>query len=528
MQKNRLPVQHKRSASTDPEVLPSRAETPSQDSSRVKPSADQKTAYPSQAPQLSQPQAGSCPDSCPSNYHRNDNALSACILESITDGAFTVNHHFEITSFNRAAEIITGFRREEVIGRKCYTLFGATISPPNCALKRSLETGRQYLDQKTIIKNIDGDDLQLAVSTAVLRSDDDTVIGGVETFRSIGKRCTPAAKVPQKYCFQNIISKNKRIQKIFSTLPTIAASTSTVLIEGESGSGKELFARAIHTLSSRKGPFVAINCAALPETLLESELFGYKKGAFTGAAGDKPGRFALAEHGTLFLDEIGDISPALQAKLLRVLQEKEYEPLGGTTTVKADVRTIAATNKNLKQLVKQNVFRSDLYFRLNVIHIALPPFCKRREDLPLLVQHFIDKFRLSQNKDISGASPEVIRILMRYDFPGNIRELENIIEHCFVMCQDTTINVECLPEDLLAAVKQTEDLEPTEADPLSNAEANAIWAALYKFNGHRGKTAEHLNIDKTTLWRKMKKYEIHYRPNKKGKSARPELIENTG
>lgn len=457
-----------------------------------------------------------CPDTCPSNLPGATETFSSCILESIADGAFTVNHNFEITSFNRAAEIITGFKREEAIGSKCYELFGANISKPDCILKKSIETGREFLNKKSTIKTIDGEDLKIAVNTSVLKNNEQEVIGGVETFHSVSCQAPLRSTIPQKYNFQNIISKNSRIQKIFATLPTVAKSPSTVLIEGESGAGKELFAKAIHNLSLRKGPFVAINCAALPDTLLESELFGYKKGAFTGATQDKLGRFSLAEGGTLFLDEIGDISPALQAKLLRVLQEKEFEPLGGTETLQANVRTIAATNKNLKEEVEKGLFRSDLYFRLNVIHLVLPPFCKRREDLPLLVQHFIDKFRHSQGKNIQGASPEVIKILMQYDFPGNIRELENIIEHCFVMCQDTIIDVENLPEDILIAVSGSASLKDSpQEDPLSNAEASAITAALHKFEGHRGKTAMHLGIDKTTLWRKMKKYNIMYVANKK-------------
>ena len=457
----------------------------------------------------------SCTDSCLNHLPSGNNTFSTCILESIADGAFTVDHNFEITSFNRAAEIITGFKREEAIGTKCFNLFGANISKPDCPLKKSIETGKEMVNQKSIIKDIHGDNLKIAINTSVLKDGDQVVIGGVETFRNVSSLGNVRKNIPKNYSFQNIISKNNRIQKIFSTLPTIAKSSSTVLIEGESGSGKELFARAIHTLSSRKGPFIAINCAALPDTLLESELFGYKKGAFTGATKDKLGRFALAENGTLFLDEIGDISPALQAKLLRVLQEKEYEPLGGTTTLKTNVRTIAATNKKLKEQVTKGVFRSDLYFRLNVINIALPPFCKRREDLPLLVQHFIDKFRDSQKKNIQSATPAVLKILMQYDFPGNIRELENIIEHCFVMCQDSIIDVGCLPEEIIKSTLHTEKVEVTEANPLSNAEASAIWAALHKFNGHRGKTAAHLGIDKTTLWRKMKKYSIQFAVKKK-------------
>ncbi|MCB2184101.1 MAG: sigma-54 dependent transcriptional regulator [Desulfobulbaceae bacterium] len=323
----------------------------------------------------------------------------------------------------------------------------------------------------------------------------------------------PHQKISPQFIFHNIISKNERMQKIFSTLPSIAKSDSTVLIQGPSGSGKELIAQAIHTLSERKGAFVALNCAALPDTLLESELFGYKKGAFTGADKDRQGRFSLAQNGTIFLDEIGDISPALQLKLLRVLQEKEFEPLGGTTTIKADVRVVAATNRNLKEKVEDGSFRTDLYFRLNVIHITLPSLLERRDDLPLLIQHLIEKLCQSKKKKIDAVSSDVFHILMQYDFPGNIRELENILEHCFVMCQGPVIDVTCLPEELVKSISgDSHDAEEhiPEANPLSNAEAATIWAALHRFDGSRGKTADHLGIDKTTLWRKMKKYQIEF------------------
>jgi len=432
---------------------------------------------------------------CSGSFADENESFNRNILESIADGAFTVNHKFEITSFNRAAENITGFNREEAIGMKCYNVFRADICKSNCALNKSIETGRDIFNQKVIIKDIDGDDVKIIVSTCVLRNSEHLVIGGVETFRDVSSAGSLRKKISQKYSFQKIISKNYKIQKIFTTLPSIAKSDSHVLIEGETGSGKELFAHAIHTLSERKGAFVALNCAALPDTLLESELFGYKKGAFTGAAQDKPGRFTLADKGTIFLDEIGDVSPALQLKLLRVLQEKEFEPLGGTTTLKANARVVAATNKNLKEQVEKGLFRNDLYFRLNVIHISLPPFCERREDIPLLVQHFIDKFRKTKKKDIQSICPSVLNILMQYDFPGNVRELENIIEYCFVISVSKTM---------------TEGDEIGQVNPLSNAEASTIWAALHRFDGHRRKTAAHLGIDKTTLWRKMKKYEINY------------------
>lgn len=455
-------------------------------------------------------------EKCKESSEEAPDSFSRNILESIADGAFTVNRKFEITSFNRAAEIITGFDRNEAIGMKCYNVFRANICIADCALNKSIKTGEDIFNQRYTIKDVDGDDVKVAVCTSVLRNSNDQMIGGVETFRDISSLACLRKKIATKYNFHNIISKNHKIQKIFSILPAISKSDSNVLIEGESGSGKELFARAIHKLSCRNGPFVALNCAALPDTLLESELFGYKKGAFTGAIKDKPGKFSLAENGTIFLDEIGDISPALQAKLLRVLQENEFEPLGSTNTVKTNARVVAATNKNLRQMIKNNEFRSDLFFRLNVIHISLPPFSERREDIPLLIQHFINKLRILKRKNIQTVCPAVLNVLMQYDFPGNVRELENIIEHCFAMCRDTVIDIESLPEEVRKSVIDTviEQDDTAGANPLSNAEASTIIAALHRYGGHRNKTADHLGVDKTTLWRKMKKYNITYPPFK--------------
>ena len=449
---------------------------------------------------------------------RRELSLSDYILDSIGDGAFTVDNDWHITSFNRAAEKITGFSKDEAIGRKCSDVFKATICKDSCALKQSIETDEEVTNLRTTITNKDGRLVPINVTASALRDEDGNVIGGVENFRDCSVLEEMRKEINEQYTFQDIISKNHKIRNIFTILPNIAKSDSTVLIEGPSGSGKELFAKAIHDLSTRTGRYVALNCAALPDTLLESELFGYKKGAFTGAKTDKLGRFALAEGGTFFLDEVGDISPALQLRLLRVLQEKEYEPLGSTSTVKADVRVIAATNRNLEKLVEEGGFRRDLFFRLNVIKITLPSLAERKEDIPILVDHFIHKFNNLKQKNIEFASPEVIRLLMRHDFPGNIRELENIIEYSFVMCHEGVIGVACLPEGFAEPeqeqAKQSQATSES-ATPLSNAEAGTILAALQKFDGHRGKTAAFLGVEKTTLWRKMKKYQIVFPVGKK-------------
>ncbi|HPG53844.1 MAG TPA: sigma 54-interacting transcriptional regulator, partial [Smithellaceae bacterium] len=312
--------------------------------------------------------------------------------------------------------------------------------------------------------------------------------------------------IEKKYSFADIISKNHRILQLFDILPDIAASNSTVLIEGESGTGKELFARAIHDLSSRKNQlFVAVNCSALPDTLLESELFGYKEGAFTDAKKDKPGRFRLAENGTLFLDEIGEITPSMQVKLLRVLQEKTYEPLGATQSVEHNVRIIAATNKDLDVLVREGSFREDLYYRINVFKIILPPLRERMEDIPLLIDHFIERFNVLQKKSIQGVSEEAMSALMSYSYPGNIRELANIIERAFILCKTGLIEKKHLPESLFAMSANNKD---SKVSSLRDVEAAYLLNALKQNNWDRQKTARQIGIHKSTLYRKIKSLDI--------------------
>lgn len=444
--------------------------------------------------------------------------LSDTILDSIADGVFTVDQELNITFFNKSAERITGVSQEEAIGQKCFDIFRANICQSTCALKQSIQSGKEVTNLNINILNSKDCKVPISVSTSVLRDEAGNIIGGVSTFRDMSTIESLRKELTQQYIYEDIISKNHKIRQILSTLPDIATSNSTVLIEGPSGAGKELFSKAIHTLSNRRGKFIALNCAALPDSLLESELFGYKKGAFTEAKKDKKGRFALADKGTIFLDEIGDISPALQLRLLRVLQEKEYEPLGGTTTEKADVRVVAATNKCLADLVGCGHFRDDLFFRLNVIKIVIPPLCQRKDDIPLLVEHFISKFNAIKEREIRSVTPEVMTMLMKHDYPGNIRELENIIEYCFVLCHDPEIRKEHLPTEFTESLSLTEvhpDDKQRPHAPLPEAEAAVIIDALQKFNGCRLVTAEYLGIEKTTLWRKMKRYGINFSPEKR-------------
>jgi transcriptional regulator with PAS, ATPase and Fis domain len=333
------------------------------------------------------------------------------------------------------------------------------------------------------------------------------VIGGVEMFRDLSQVAELRKKLSKSYKFGDIVSKNPEMQCIMERLPLFAASTSTVLIEGASGTGKELIARALHNLGPRKNkPFVTVNCAALPDNLLESELFGYVKGAFTDAKKDKPGRFQLAQGGSILLDEIGEISTGLQVKLLRVLQEKEFEPLGAVRSVKVNARVIAATNRNLEKEVKNGRFREDLFYRLNVIRISLPPLSERREDIPLLVNSFIRQFNHLQGRDIRRISERALAALMNARMNGNIRELENAIEHAFVICQGNTIDLHHLPSQYLNATASVPDSD--EINLFDAAEAEIIRQALEANNGNRSETAKSLGISRNTLWRKMKRFGI--------------------
>ena len=434
------------------------------------------------------------------------------ILDSIADGVFTVDKDWHITSFNRAAERITGITAQKAIGQKCFDILHANICQTACAIRRTLKTAEEIIDLPVNILDKEGKIVPISISTAVLKDEKGKIIGGVETFRDLSALEVLKKQISRQYSFEDIISKNDDMQAIFNILPDIAESDSTVIIQGESGTGKELFARAIHNVSRRKKrPFVAVNCGALPDNLLESEFFGYKRGAFTDAKKDKPGRFALAEGGTLFLDEVGDLPLFLQAKLLRVLQEKEYEPLGATSSVKADVRIIAATNHNLSDMVARKTFREDLFYRLNIVKLLLPPLRKRKEDIPLLVDHFIKKLALSKGKHIAGISDDVIRLFMTYDFPGNVRELENLLEHAFVMCRAGEIRVDHLPKEFRDDMMLPNNGNILLQSRFKESETEIIEEALKRNLGHRGKTAQELGIDPSTLWRKMKRLGIENR-----------------
>jgi len=443
------------------------------------------------------------------------------ILESISDGVFTVDAAWRITSFNRAAETITGIRRRDAIGTTCSDVFRASMCEADCALRDTVKTGKPIVNKSAFIVNAVGRRIPISVSTAILRDERGRIVGGAETFRDLSLVEELRKELEGRFQIGDLVSRSDTMRRMFDFLPQVAASDATVLIHGETGTGKELLARAIHNMSPRKKmPFVPVNCGALPDTLLESELFGYVKGAFTGAGKDKPGRFALAEGGTVFLDEIGDISPAMQVRLLRVLQEKTYEPLGGTQTRRADVRVIAATHRDLATLIRKGAFREDLFYRLNVVKLDLPPLRKRKEDIPLLVEHFVARFNRRQGRTVAGVSPEVMALLMAHDYPGNVRELENIIERAFVLCGAGRIERVHLPPELTGQpAAASAPAGDTIAAQTRAAEAQAIRAALERCGFSRLAAALELGLHKSTLFRKLKALGIEL-PAQDGRSRR--------
>ncbi len=431
---------------------------------------------------------------------------TSMILDSIVEGVFTVDKELVITYFNLAAEKITGIDRNKAKGKHCFEVLRSNICEKTCPIREALITGKDSINLQVNILRPDGKQVPISVNASSLKDEKGEIIGGVETFRDLSTIEALRKEIRQNYTFEDIISKNHKILQIFTILPNIAESDATVLIHGPSGSGKELFARAIHNLSFRKdGPFVAINCGALPDNLLESELFGYVKGAFTDAKKNKLGRFELAKGGTIFLDEVESLSPSTQVKLLRVLQEKEFEPLGSIAPIKSDVRIISATKESLTELIKANKFRDDLYFRLNIVKIELPKLKERRDDIPLLINRFIDKFNHKMDKNVISISNEVLNTLMKYNFPGNIRELENIIEHAMVMCQNEQIQFDNLPQEFYD-VDEARNKENYPQEPLQKTECHTILEVLQKHDWNKVKVADELKLHRSTLWRKMKKY----------------------
>jgi len=428
--------------------------------------------------------------------------VSELIFQSISDGVFTVDENRIITSFNRAAEEITGFEAKEAVGRHCFDIFRTEFCHTRCPLKDTLRHMEMVEDARVSILTKEGCELPISVTTTLLRDEEGKVVGAVEFFRDLSDLEDLHRRLDERKALEDIVSVNREMHELIQLLPDVAKSECNVLIQGPSGSGKELLAQVIHNLSPRKyGPYIKINCGALPATLLESELFGYEKGAFTDAKRDKPGQFCLANGGTLLLDEISEMDPALQVKLLRVLNNGEYQPLGSTRTFHTDARILAATNADLQGRIEEGTFRSDLFFRINVVNLRIPPLKERPADIPLLADHFLKKFRRKTRKSIRRVAPEALAALRRYSFPGNVRELENAVEHAFVMCHGDEIQLQHLPPSITREAERVSGVTREK-----KSEREVIEETLRRHDGNRTEAARELGIHRSTLWRKLKSY----------------------
>jgi len=431
------------------------------------------------------------------------------ILDQFPEGVFVVNTRWQVCYFNQTAQQITGFSQEEALGKFCWEIFQSELCHKRCPMRLSMNTGDHMLDCEVEILTKSGQKRLILVNTSQIKKGDNLVLGGVETFHDLGSAHLPASTRKERQTAPLIVGISPQMQEITHRLPVIAVSDSNVLIQGESGTGKELVARTIHAHSARsRGPFQAVNCSAIPETLLESELFGYERGAFTGAMAAKPGRFELARGGTLFLDEIGEIRPEIQVKLLRVLEDRAFERVGGTRKIALEARIIAATNVELKEAMRQGKFRDDLYYRLFTVPIHLPPLRERRDDIPILIKHFLEKLNCKFDKRIRSVDPMVMKIFCRHPWPGNVRELQHVLEYCFVFATGPIITRRHLPP-LDATCFHTETIwEDTSISPLEAKERETIVKALKQVNGNKQEAAHLLQIHRSKLWRKMKAYKI--------------------
>lgn len=428
------------------------------------------------------------------------------VLDSITEGVLAVDQQWRITYFNRAAERITGLQGSEVVGQPCWEVLRSNLCDNSCPLAATLKQGQEVKQRIAYIVTAEGRQKPICLSTALVQDEKGHILGGVELFRHLEPPSSQAPSAYKTVQMGEMVSCTPRMQQLFQLLPRVAESESAVLLQGESGTGKELVARALHQYSRRRqGPFVAVNCGAIPDNLLEAEFFGYKAGAFTDARRNKPGRFAQAHGGTLFLDEIGDISPALQLRLLRVLQEQQYEPLGATQTEQADVRIIAATHRDLAAEVAQGGFREDLYYRLNVVRLQLPPLRERPEDIPLLTERLLLRLQRRTGRRVEGVLPETLKILKQYSWPGNIRELENALEHAMVLCDGQWLAPEHLPSGLQP---HGSPVAAPQDQTLAQVEKAHILKVLAEQQGNRSRAARVLGIHKTTLLRKLKAFQL--------------------
>ena len=453
-----------------------------------------------------------------------ENRIQACMMQrqnmeaifnSVADGIVAVDLSLRISNLNLAAQEILGYVRQEVVGESCLEILGLAEEDELACI---LQERRQVDGESVRIRDGRGREHRLVISTRVLRDADGTEQGLVAILRDVTELEALRGRQERKG-FGGMIGRNHLMQGIYQLIEDLSDSDATILILGESGTGKERVAEAIHHHSLRAdGPFVKVNCSALSEGLLESELFGHVKGAFTGAIRDKVGRFEQAVGGTIFLDEIGDVSPSVQVKLLRVLQQREIERVGSGTTIAVDVRVIAATHRDLRAAMREGRFREDLFYRLNVMPVELPPLRRRREDIPLLVTHFVGCFNERTGRQISHVDDAALGRLMDHDWPGNVRELENAIEHAFIRCRGDVLLPGCLPaleagmSELQAEERGSTAVDSTSAAPRfeekAAGEREQVIQVLRECRWNRSRAAARLGMHRTTLWRKMREWGI--------------------
>jgi PAS domain S-box-containing protein len=434
------------------------------------------------------------------------------ILNNLDIGILTVDRSGHVTFFNRQLELITGYSRKELLGKSFAKIFRKKSGENLLMFDEIIADGIARANIKNDIVTKKGQILPISANYMALKNEEGHIVGGLATISDLSLMYQLSSAIKDRYTFYDMVGRDAAMQKIFEMVPVVAASDATVLIAGPTGTGKDLVAKVIHNASARENrPLVKVNCAALPDNLLESEMFGYAKGAFTGADKDKPGRFQEADGGTIFLDEIGDLPLSLQAKLLQVLEDREFYPLGSKKTTKVDIRIISATNQDLEQLVRNKKFREDLFYRLNVICLELPPLKDRKGDISLLISHILKRLCATRDIQVDEISEDAMEVLLNYDYPGNIRELENILEHALIICQNTMIRRNHLPISLQRRTQENLHIESKMnnlGQEVETSEKNMILEVLKKYNWNKGKTAQALNINRTTLWRKMKKYKI--------------------
>jgi PAS domain S-box-containing protein len=434
------------------------------------------------------------------------------LFNSVSDGVVAVDNDLKVAAINRAALEMLGFQLHEALGRSVADVFSVEENRGQCVIRETIRSGRALIDREVLVSDRQGRHVPVLLTTSLVRGPKGEILGGAATFRNLAKVRQLAEAAGRARPFGEIVTGDPEMRRLFGTLPTIARADSSVLVLGETGTGKGLLVRALHDLSPRRqGPLVTVNCAALPETLLEAELFGVRAGAYTGATQDRQGRLEAADGGTLFLDEIGDIPPGVQVKLLRVLQEKVYERVGDVRPRVCDVRFVTATHRDLESLVETGAFRRDLYYRINVLSVEIPPLRDRKGDIPLLAQRFLDRLTAERGKTVSGVSSRVLEILTAHDYPGNIRELENIVEHGWVMCDSEIVEPVHLPRELVPQPDHPLGKE-ARAGGLPRLEAEYLRQVLRRHHGNRQAAARELGIHRTTLQRRIKRLGLTLAP----------------